>query len=43
MLRELVADADVLVENFRPGTLERWGLGPRALHERQPATGRSPA
>jgi crotonobetainyl-CoA:carnitine CoA-transferase CaiB-like acyl-CoA transferase len=27
VLRDLVRDADVLVENFRPGTLERWGLG----------------
>src|SRR5581483_8044163 len=27
LLKELVADADVLVENFRPGTMERWGLG----------------
>jgi formyl-CoA transferase len=27
ILRELAAGADVLVENFRPGTLERWGLG----------------
>jgi crotonobetainyl-CoA:carnitine CoA-transferase CaiB-like acyl-CoA transferase len=27
VFRELVADADVVVENFRPGTLERWGLG----------------
>ena len=25
--RRLIATADVLVENFRPGTLERWGLG----------------
>ena len=27
LVRQLVAEADVLVENFRPGTLERWGLG----------------
>jgi len=31
LLKELVADADVLVENFRPGTMERWGLGPEVL------------
>ena len=36
VLRRLVAGADVLVENFRPGTLERWGLGPRVLHEANP-------
>jgi crotonobetainyl-CoA:carnitine CoA-transferase CaiB-like acyl-CoA transferase len=27
LMRELVSTADVLVENFRPGTMERWGLG----------------
>lgn len=32
----LINDADVLVENFRPGTLERLGLGPQVLHERNP-------
>src|SRR5262249_44102518 len=32
-LRRLAATADVLVENFRPGTLERWGLAPGVLHE----------
>jgi len=26
LLRQLVVDADVLIENFRPGTMERWGL-----------------
>jgi crotonobetainyl-CoA:carnitine CoA-transferase CaiB-like acyl-CoA transferase len=36
VLRELVKTADVLVENFRPGTLERWGLGPDVLQELNP-------
>jgi formyl-CoA transferase len=31
LLRGLVRTADVLVENFRPGTLERWGLAPEHL------------
>jgi len=31
LFRELVRRADVVVENFRPGTLERWGLGFDAL------------
>lgn len=26
-LKALVADADILIENFRPGTMEKWGLG----------------
>src|SRR6202012_621881 len=34
--RALVAEADVVVENFRPGTMERWGLGPAELHELNP-------
>ena len=33
VFRRLAATADVVVENFRPGTLERWGLAPALLHE----------
>lgn len=36
LLRHLLADADVLVENFKPGTLEKWGLGYDTLKERFP-------
>lgn len=36
LLRRLAADADVLVENFRPGTLERWNLPPDRLLELNP-------
>jgi formyl-CoA transferase len=32
IVRSLACRSDVLVENFRPGTLERWGLGWEALH-----------
>lgn len=31
LLRELSRDADVLIENFRPGVMEEWGLGPDTL------------
>jgi formyl-CoA transferase len=36
LVRRLVAGADVLLENFRPGTLERWGLAPEQLWEINP-------
>ena len=36
ILKQLAGDADVLVENFRPGTLEKWGLGPDDLHAVNP-------
>ncbi|MFZ0215687.1 MAG: CoA transferase [Candidatus Dormiibacterota bacterium] len=36
ILKRLLATADVLVENFRPGTLERWGLGPEVLQAINP-------
>ena len=35
-MKRLLADADVLIENFRTGTLERWGLGWDVLHELNP-------
>jgi formyl-CoA transferase/succinyl-CoA--D-citramalate CoA-transferase len=36
MVRKLLADADALIENFRPGTLEKWGLSPEELHAINP-------
>ena len=33
----LLDRADVLIENFRPGTLEKWGLGPEVMRERNPS------
>ena len=32
LVRRLLADADILIENFKPGTMEKWGLGPTDLH-----------
>ena len=34
--RRLLAEADVLIENFRPGTLEGWGMSPDELHVLNP-------
>ena len=36
IFRELASRSDVLVENFRPGRMESWGLGPDVLCERNP-------
>jgi crotonobetainyl-CoA:carnitine CoA-transferase CaiB-like acyl-CoA transferase len=36
LLKKLTAASDVVVENFRPGTLERWGLGPDTLKAVKP-------
>lgn len=33
---DLIEQSDVLIENFRPGTLERWGIGPEQLLTRNP-------
>ena len=33
----LIESADVLIENYRPGTLEKMGLAPKALHARNPS------
>jgi crotonobetainyl-CoA:carnitine CoA-transferase CaiB-like acyl-CoA transferase len=36
LARRLADDADVLIENFRPGTMEKWGLGPDELKASNP-------
>jgi crotonobetainyl-CoA:carnitine CoA-transferase CaiB-like acyl-CoA transferase len=36
LFRRLVRTADVVVENFQPGTLEGWGLGPEVLAQENP-------
>lgn len=36
LLDELLGKSDVLVENFVPGTLEKWGMGPDVLLEKHP-------
>ena len=36
IVRQLAAQADILIENFKPGTMEKWGLGPDALHAINP-------
>ncbi len=36
IVRQLAAEADILIENFRPGAMEGWGLGPEALMQLNP-------
>ena len=36
LAKRILADADVFIEGFRPGTLERWNLAPATLHELNP-------
>src|SRR5208337_1260108 len=36
ILFKLLADTDILIENFRPGTLENWNMGWEKLHELNP-------
>ncbi|MEY3986630.1 MAG: hypothetical protein RLZ59_2075 [Pseudomonadota bacterium] len=36
IVRKLAAKADILIENFKPGTLEKWGLSPEQLHAINP-------
>ncbi len=36
VLGKLLDDADVLIENFKPGTMEKWGLGPEAIKATNP-------
>lgn len=36
LARSLIAQADVLIENFKPGTLELWGMSPEQLHALNP-------
>ena len=36
LARQLIAKADILIENFKPGTLEKWGMSPDALLAENP-------
>lgn len=36
LVRQLIGKADILVENFKPGTMERWGFSPEALLAEHP-------
>ena len=36
LVRQLLIDADIVIENFRPGVLEEWGLDPDSLRQQNP-------
>jgi formyl-CoA transferase len=36
LVRKLIAKADILIENFKPGTMEKWGMAPETLHAENP-------
>lgn len=36
LARKLVATADIMIENFKPGTMEKWGMSPAELHKTNP-------
>ncbi|KZT27133.1 CoA-transferase family III [Neolentinus lepideus HHB14362 ss-1] len=37
LVRKLALKCDVILENFKPGTLEKWSLGPASLHSHNPS------
>lgn len=36
LVRRLAEQSDVIIENFKPGTMEKWGLGPEQMHQKNP-------
>lgn len=36
LVRQLLLTADIVIENFRPGVMEKWGLGPESLRQENP-------
>ena len=37
ILKTLITKSDILIENFRPGTIEKWGMGPEVLKDTNPS------
>jgi len=36
LVKQLLLTADIVIENFRPGVMEKWGLGPESLRQENP-------